>query len=164
MSKTGYKGISRIDQEKKKTYGWFVRISCNGTKKSKFFSDQSYGNKEAALQEAIKYRDQMEKELGKPRTDRTVVTQSPRNRTGIIGVQRKSKTVKGTNGEKVSKEYFEVSWSPWPGRLCRTWISIDKYGEKGALLKACALRREKEREMYGGVVRPNWVSALGKLG
>ena len=148
MAKSGHKGISRIDQEEKNTHGWFVRISFNGIKRSKFFSDHVCGNKAIALEKAVKFRDKVEKELGKPRTDRTVVSRSPRNRSGIIGIQRKVKIAKNANGEAVEKHYFEVNWSPWPGKLCRTWVSIEKFGEKGALLKACAIRREKERDVW----------------
>lgn len=163
MARSGHKGISRIDQDKRKTYGWYARVNFNGVEHAKFFSDKSCGSREKALQEAIKYRDRIEKEIGKPRTDRTVVSRSPRNSSGIIGVRRKTREVKSENGEKKFKSYYEVSWTPWPGRLNRTWVSIDEFGEKEALRRACAIRREKEREMYGSVVKSNWAASLGKL-
>ena len=140
-----------------------MRVNFNGVEHAKFFSDKSCGSREKALQEAIKYRDKIEKEIGKPRTDRTVVSRSPRNSSGIIGVRRKTREVKSENGEKKFKSYYEVSWTPWPGRLNRTWVSIDEFGEKEALRRACAIRREKEREMYGSVVKSNWAASLGKL-
>ena len=65
--------------------------------------------------------------------------------------------------ERVVRNVYEVTWNPEPGRLKRTWVSIDEYGEEAAFRKACAIRREKEREMYGEVVAPNWEGSLSKL-
>ncbi|HXG90798.1 MAG TPA: AP2 domain-containing protein [Blastocatellia bacterium] len=163
MAKSGHKGISRIDQSKKNTHGWYVRVRFNGTQRVKFFSDNQYGGKEKALEEAIRFRNRAEQEMGKPRTDRLVIASNPRNRSGIMGIRRKTKVVKTENGERVVSNVYEVSWNPEPGRLCRTWVSIDKLGEKEALKEACRIRREKEREMYGSVVRASWAASLSKL-
>ncbi len=81
-----------------------------------------------------------------------------------MGVQRKTKVVTTEDGEeRVIKNVYEVTWNPEPGRLCRTWVSIDEYGEEAAFRKACAIRREKEREMFGSVVKTNWEDSLKKL-
>jgi hypothetical protein len=39
------KGISRIDLEKKRLHGWYVRVSFNGEELCKFFPDCKCGNK-----------------------------------------------------------------------------------------------------------------------
>jgi hypothetical protein len=163
MAKSGYKGICRIDQPSKKTHGWYVRVSFNKKQRSKFFADDRSGGKEQGLKRAVEYRNQLEKEMGKPRTDRMVMAHNPRNSSGIMGVQRKRRVVKTPEGERIVSRYFEVTWNPWPGKVCRTWVSIDELGEKAALLKACAIRREKEREIFGSVVLPNWNASLAKL-
>lgn len=163
MAKSGYKGISRIDQTERKTYGWYVRVRFNGTQRSKFFSDEANGGREKALEQAVLFRNRTEQELGKPRTDRLVIARNPRNRSGITGVQRKTKIIKTETGERKIKNVYEVTWNPEPGKLCRTWVSIDEYGEEAALRKACAIRREKEREMFGSEVLPNWTNNLAKL-
>jgi hypothetical protein len=163
MAKSGYKGISRIDQEKRNTHGWYVRVSFNGEKRAKFFSDTSYGGNEEALKRAVEYRNEAEQKLGKPRTNRLVIARNPRNRSGITGVQRKTKVVKTETGERISRNVYEVTWNPEPGRMAREWVSIDEYGEEAAFRKACAIRREKEREMYGEVVSTNWEDSLSKL-
>jgi hypothetical protein len=163
MSKSGHKGISRIDQPERKTHGWYVRVRFNGTQRAKFFSDESHGGREEALEKAVRYRNRTEQDLGKPRTDRLVIASNPRNRSGIMGVQRKTKIVKTPTGERAIKNVYEVSWNPEPGRLCRTWVSIDEYGEEAALRKACAIRREKEREMFGSEVLSNWTNNLARL-
>lgn len=135
-----YKGISRIEQTAKNTFGWYVRVFFNGEMKSKFFSDDKYGGQEKALNRALTCRNRFEKELGKPRTDRRVVTRSPKNRTGVVGVQRIVKE---------GREVFEVNWNPSPGIIKRTSVSIEKYGEEKAFMKAFRIRKQKEKEIYG---------------
>lgn len=163
MAKSGYKGVSRIDQPERKTHGWYVRVRFNGVQRAKFFSDEVHGGRDKSLEQAVNYRNKAEQELGKPRTERLVIARNPRNRSGFTGIQRKTKIVKTEDGERVSRNVYEVTWSPEPGRLCRTWVSIDEYGEEAALRKACAIRREKEREMFGSEVTTNWADSLSKL-
>lgn len=163
-AQSGYKGVSRIEQPARNTFGWYVRVTFNKEKRVKFFSDAACGGKDKALKEAVRFRNQAEKELGKPRTDRLVIGGNPRNTSGIMGVQRKSKVVVTEEGQKrVLKNVYEVTWNPEPGRLCRMLVSIDEYGEEGAFRKACAIRREKEKEMFGSVVKSNWQDSLKKL-
>ncbi len=149
MAKSGHKSISRIDTPSKRTHGWYVRVYFNRTMHSKFFSDSLYGDSEAALEEAIRYRDEVERKVGKPRTDRHVVTASPRNQSGVIGVQRKIKRSRSRHGKMTECEVYEVTWNPEPNVIRRTSVSIDRYGEEEAFRRACTIRREKEREMYG---------------
>jgi hypothetical protein len=163
MAKSGYKGISRIDQPKKNTHGWYVRVRFNGAQRVKFFSDNAHGGRDEALQEAVRFRDRAEQEMGKPRTDRLVIAHNPRNRSGIMGIRRKTKVIQTEDGERVVSNVYEITWNPEPGRLCRTFVSIDKLGEKEALREACRIRREKEREMFGSVVKASWASSLAKL-
>lgn len=160
---SGHKGISRIDQLKKHTHGWYVRVRFNNTSRAKFFSDEAHGGEEKALEKAVAYRNRLERELGKPRTDRAVIASSPRNSTGVIGIQRTVKVARMKNGERSYSNVYEVTWSVTPGVLGRTSVSIDKHGDQEAFRRACAIRRAKEREMYGEVVAPNWSAALGKL-
>jgi len=163
MSKSGYKGICRIDQPKRKTYGWYVRVTFNGKHIAKFFSDKANGGKQKALEAAVLYRDKAEKDLGRPRTDRLVIAHNPRNSSGIMGIQRKTRVVKDKKGERVVDRWYVVTWNPEPGRVERIFVPVDKYGEKAALLKACAIRREKEKQMYGATVKPNWEASFVKL-
>ena len=163
MAKSGYKGISRIDQPSRNTFGWYVRVMFNGMTRCKFFSDKVSGGKQKALEAAIQYRNKAEKELGRPRTDRLVTRGSGRNETGVTGVNIEKRKVRTEDGEKEVKKYYVVSWHPWPGKTCREFVSIEKYGERGGLMRACRIRREKEREMYGSEVKGNWKASLGRL-
>jgi hypothetical protein len=140
MARSGHKGISRIDHKKRNTHGWYVRVTFQGTTHSKLFSDSVHGGEEKALQRAIRYRNKLEREVGRPRTDRTVVSKVARSNTGIQGVNR---IWKGTG------EAYEVTWSPEPNVIQRTSISIRKHGEEEALKKAIALRRKVEKKIYG---------------
>ncbi len=152
VAKSGYKGISRIDQISRNTYGWYLRVRCYGIMYSKFFSDKKFGNKNKALQAAVEFRDDLERELGLPRTDRYVVMQSPHNKTGVIGIQRKVKKHRKKSGEYSYWNVFEVTYNPEPGVTKKTSVSIDLHGEKEAFRRACLIRRQKEREIYGACV------------
>src|ERR1044071_6374364 len=88
MTKSGHKGVSRIDSPQKKMHGWYVRVRLNNVTKSKFVPDRLYGGTEAALERAVEFRNEFERELGKPRTDWVVVGSNPRNAGGVAGVRR----------------------------------------------------------------------------
>ena len=163
MAKSGHKGISRIDSEQKKMHGWYVRVRFNNETRSKFVTDRQHGNKEAALKAAVECRDELERELGKPRTDWVVVGSNPRNRVGVAGVRRAVKKYKGKDGTVYENEVYEVSWNAGREKKGRTSVSIRKYGEARAFRMACAIRREKERQMYGEPVAAKWAGALSKV-
>ncbi len=160
MAKSGHKGISRIDQETRNHHGWYVRVTFGGNKHSKFFSDSKHGGSKPALDAAVAHRDQIEREFGKPRTDRQVAPKTARNTSGVVGVRRRSRRLVDGDG---LREYFEVSWNPWPGKVCRKMFSISELGERQAFLQACAFRRQKERETFGGEVKGNWAGSLSTI-
>jgi hypothetical protein len=147
MATSGYKSISRVDHEKKHAYGWLVRIAFNGERYQKFFSDAANGGKRASLKAAIEWRNRTEKKIGKPRTERKVVVASPRNTSGTVGIRKTMKAM--TRDYKVMGPVYEVWWFPKPGEIRKTSVSIYKYGQKEALRRALALRRQGEKEMYG---------------
>jgi IMP cyclohydrolase len=163
MAKSGHKGISRIDCPERKTVGWYVRVRLKNVTKSKFISDKIHGGKEAALVKAVECRDQLEQELGKPRTDWVVVGNNPRNASGIVGVRRAVKKYKGKDGKIFLNEVYEVSWHAGREKKGQTSVSIKKYGELAAFRRACAIRRQKEQEMYGTVVVSKWAQSLSKV-
>jgi hypothetical protein len=163
MAKSGYKGISRIDSPQKKMHGWYIRVRLNNVTKSKFISDLKNGGKEAALKKAIECRNQLEQELGKPRTDWVIVGNNPRNKSGVVGVRRAVKKYTGKDGKVYLNEVYEVSWNAGREKKGRTSVSITKYGERGAFRRACAIRRQKEQQMYGEVVLSKWAESLAKV-
>ncbi len=145
LPSSGHKSISRINSEKNNTFGWYVRVVFRGEMHSKFFSDAKHGTPEKALAQAVRHRNRVEREMGKPRTNRSVVAPKPGAGTGIVGVQRITKG---------SHEAFQVTWSPEPNVVSRTSVSIAKYGEADAFRRACRIREKKERALYGKAVMP----------
>ena len=133
------KGVTRIDDPGRHGVGWYARVTYGGKTHSKYFADMAHGGTKAAFLKALGWRNAKEKELGKPRTDRTFAKAGHRSPTGVHGVYQQKKS-------------FVVAWTPAPGRLERKFISITKYGREGALRRAIELRRKHERELYGRAV------------
>jgi len=142
------KGISRIDT--KDTHGWYVRIYKNGKTYSKLYSDNKYGGKDRALQVAYKARLvalEALKDLPKE-SKRRLVMSDKRNKSGIIGV---SKTTK-INKNGTTSEYYQVTWSPEPGKVKNRQWSVRKYGLEEARRLATDFRREVMEQIYGSRV------------
>ncbi len=129
-----HKDIARIDQEEKRTHGWYVRVRFYGKTHSKFFSDKKCGGRYSSLLSAISWRDEIEKAIGKVRTDKHVVTVSNTS-TGVVGVRL---------NEKLNR--YEVSWVTTMGKQGKTSVSINKHGKEKALELACEIRKKKEAE------------------
>ena len=140
------KGISRIDSGS--THGWFVRGYRNGKTFSRLFSDIKNGGREAALEKAREFRQQLQQKLEElpqePRA-RRIVTRDARNSTGVLGVCKTRK--KSPNG--TMNECYSVSWRPSPGVQKCTSFSIRKYGEQKAFELAVEHRRKMLLEIHG---------------
>jgi len=163
MGSSGHKGISRIDSAAKKMHGWYVRVRFNKQSRAKYIPDRLYASKDASLRAAVECRDELEKELGRPRTDYLVIANSGRNNSGVAGVRRAVRKHKGKDGTVYLYDVYEVTWRAGREKIGRTSVSIRKYGERRAFRMACAIRREKERQMYGEPVRGKWAEALTKV-
>ncbi|MEN8139859.1 MAG: AP2 domain-containing protein [Thermodesulfobacteriota bacterium] len=129
-----HKDIARIDQEEKRTHGWYVRVRFYGKTHSKFFSDGKCGGRYSSLLAAVAWRDQTEKRLGKVRTDKHIVTVS-NTTTGVVGVRL---------NDKLNR--YEVSWVNEEGKQGKTSVSIRKHGKEAAFKRACDIRQMKESE------------------
>ncbi len=132
-----HKDIARIDQEEKRTHGWYVRVRYYGKTYSKFFSDRKCGGRYSSLLSALAWRDKTEADLGKVRTDKHIVTVS-NSKTGVVGVRLNSKLNR-----------YEVSWVTIEGKQGKTSVSIRRHGQKKAFEKACQIRKVKEAERLG---------------
>ena len=128
------KDVARIDQEDKRTHGWYVRVRFQGTTHSKFFSDGKCGGRYSSLLAALTWRDTMEKKIGKIRTDKHLVTVS-NTTTGVVGVRF---------NEKLNR--YEVSWVNRVGKQGKTSVSVNKNGKEKAFQIACEIRKVKEAE------------------
>jgi hypothetical protein len=143
LPSSGHKGVSRVDSEKRNSHGWLVRVRFKGESLSRFFTDSVYGGKEKSLRAAVRGRNELEREMGKPRTDRTLIVQAAQDTTGVPGVKLTMKE---------GREVFEVTWCPRPNVVSRTSVSIAKYGAEAAFHRACRIRQSKERALYGSII------------
>ena len=134
------KGLSRIDEPGGHGVGWYARVRFQGKTHSKYFADAAHGGTRRAFAKALAWRNEKELDLGKPRTDRVV----PAGRG----------SPKGTVGVYLAKDSYVVAWSPSPGVLRREFVSIRRHGREEAFRRAVALRRRRERSVYGGVISP----------
>lgn len=139
------KGISRIDS--KGTHGWYVRVYKNGKTYSKLYSDSKYNGKERALKFAQKARELALETINKipDKPIRRLVTRDKRNKSGIVGVSKTQKTLKSG---KIN-HYYQVTWSPSPGKIKNRQWSVRKYGEERAFELARNFRDEVMLSVYG---------------
>ena len=149
--------ISR--QDSNHTHGYWVRIfqfgDGNGMTFQKSFPDLSCGGKRQALRKAKAWRDKKMKFLPDIPIRITHEKISPRNTTGVIGVQLDRKVFK--NGY----EYFTyvASWYPEKYNRQTKYFPVDKYGEAVAFRLACEARAqgiegiEKVRQKFKKAVK-----------
>ncbi len=133
------KGVTRIDDPGGHGVGWYARVRYRGKTWSKYFADMSHKGTMGAFRKAVDWRNDKEKEIGKPRTDRMVVGQKARGGNKVTGVHQ-------------ARNSFVVAWSPKPGVVIRKFVSIAKYGKKKAFEKAVELRQKGERAIYGRAI------------
>jgi hypothetical protein len=131
------KDIARIDQESKRSHGWYVRVRFKDKNHSKFFADKKNGGRDSALLAAITWRNNTRDKIGKPHSDKHIVTKSC-TVTGVVGVRLDEKF----------NCYF-VGWVNPEGKPGKTSVSIKKYGKVEAFKKACLIRKEREAERLG---------------
>lgn len=152
MPITKNKGISRIDSEACRTYGWYVRARFQGKVISKLFSDRKYGGKAKALMKARRfYKKSMEK-LVRKHSDlatnkipvKTIVSKNKRNNTGVVGVQK----IERKNYGGTVYQAYRVNWTERSGKSRTKFFSIDKHGDKKAFALACQHRKDQIMEHY----------------
>jgi len=134
MSNTGFKNISKYSG-KRAGKGLQVRVQWRKRIRYRRFPYNEFGDSFAkTLVAAIRWRDEMEVLLGKPRTERRILS-GP----GVF----QSKDSHGN-------EYWVAQCSPAKGEIIRKCFSIKKYGKQKAYLFAWAERGEMEKMYYGG--------------
>lgn len=140
-----FKGISRIDS--RGTHGWYVRVKKNGKSFAKLFSDSKYNGREHALKCAKKAHAIAMETMGTaPATpSRRLVTTDKRNKTGMVGVNKTFKT----NTKGTVTEYYQVTWSPAPGKIKNRQWSVHKYGREEAFRLAKSFREQIMISIYG---------------
>ncbi len=140
-----HKNITRVDHPASRTHGYSVRIMWRGERRAKFFSDTVHGDRLGALTAALEWRNETEKELGKPRTERQVLG-IVYSSSGTPGVRR----LRDGN-----TEYYEATWGTTTRKQGRRRFSISKYGEKRALQLAKQARLQGERLRWKTPAHPD---------
>lgn len=138
-------GISRIDQPKHWTHGFFVRVSWQGQIFSGFFADKKYGGREQALAVSQAFYLELRKKLGIPaQRSRQWWAENVgrRGKSGIRGVQRVI-----DRRVKPWRKYWLAKWSPELGVVKKKEFSIRKHGEEKAKQLAIRARRAGVRSM-----------------
>ncbi|NNJ10216.1 AP2 domain-containing protein [Chloroflexales bacterium ZM16-3] len=131
---TKYKNLTRIEMGPKHRPGYLVRVTWAKKTYTKYFADAAYGDRLGSLAAAVEWRDQIEREVGKPHTKRQMIGIAYSN-TGIIGISRTS---------KAGKPIYQVTWYE-DGKQRRRVFSIDLMGEQKALKAARKVRAEVDR-------------------
>lgn len=131
-----HKGVTRIENYKRRADGWWTRLQSRGRRFSKFFKDSDYADTEAALRAAQRHRRRLLRE--NPQMSRQENAERTTAKTGkIIGVRRVIQ-------KRFGHEYavWQARWSPRKYvRRVRTF-GVDKYGEKEAKRLAIETRLE----------------------
>jgi hypothetical protein len=128
MSNTGHKGISRVDDEASNKHGFLVYVGWKGESYHlPFVSDRDYGDK--GLDAAIQARNDKEREIGKPRTDKML-------RSHVVGVHVE---VDGHGNEMVVAQCGNM----------RRYFSTKKVGIEKARMLAFKEREAMEKEYFG---------------
>nr|WP_052295019.1 AP2 domain-containing protein [Oscillochloris trichoides] len=132
---TKYKNLTRIESSPKHRPGYLVRVTWAKKTYTKYFADVAYGDRLGSLAAAVEWRDQVEREVGKPRTNRPAIGVAYSN-TGIVGISRTT---------KAGKPIYQVTWYE-DGKQRRRVFSIELLGEQKALKAARKVRAEIERQ------------------
>lgn len=152
-------GISRIDDEKYRTFAWRVKLMRHGRQHVKNFPDLKFGGGEQALHRARQYRDELVRTH--PPITRKEMCQIKRsnNKSGITGVCTYAKRYVRRDGSVKENWYWEGSWPNDKGESIKAIFPVKKYGPE--LARQMAINaRQRGIECIEGVF---WRSERGEL-
>jgi len=128
------KSIYLVERVNKNLHGLEVKVVYEKQVKRKFFSIKKYDSFEDCLEAAIFYRNELEKQFNKARTENCIKTIQNSN-TKFLGVsyykRSNSYIVNWTNSKRI--QYAKV-------------FSIKEHGKEGALNLAKKYREQKQKE------------------
>lgn len=134
--------IHRVDNLKTRTHCWRVVVRRQGAHLTKYFSDNLFGSKEAALEAAIAYRNAFLPEISG--VDYFLWRREfkrPQNTSGIVGVARYV-TVSRSAKKHTEYPFWQAYWRDADGKRRSRTFMVKQYGEDGAKERACEARRE----------------------
>lgn len=126
--------ISRIDTNR--AHGWRVRFEQGRLQISKLFSDRVYGSKEEARDEAIRYRDEIKRNLRTSQHDLGIKLEDADTNTGYLGIDY----VEAESGDEASN-YFAAQVRLSPDKVVRRRFPLKQAGYERVLLQAVRWQR-----------------------
>lgn len=131
--------ITRVDYEKRRQHGWWVRIQRDGKQHQRFFSDHALGNKLSALVAAEQFRDELLRHYPKPARGNNFNRTTTRNTTGIPGVTR-------TTTRKDGRVYqiWQAAWLLPDGRRKTKKFAFSEGGRSEREAKQLAIQARRE--------------------
>ncbi|MFG0290965.1 MAG: pathogenesis-related transcriptional factor and ERF protein [Rhodopirellula sp. JB044] len=137
-TKTVAKGITRFEMENRS--GYMVRISRNGNRVNKYFSDSKFGGKRKAFVAAKEAYQELLEEMGPPENS-TRNRLTSRNSTGVVGVHVAYSQDNRYPGCAYSA--YCASWVTEDGRREKASFAWNKYGQDRAF-ELAVLAREQQ--------------------
>lgn len=131
------KSIYKIDLPSNGTKGYQVQVKWQGKVHTKYFAASKCGGMTGALLSAVSWRDALELEFNKRRSEGLVRVGSGTTGTGVSGVT-------------LRKGNYIAKWLDINGKAHHRSFSKRKYGAREAFNMACAVRRDKEVELLLG--------------
>lgn len=112
-----------------------------GEKTEKFFSDNKFGGKRAALVAAKEFRDQLEESSRKYSVKELSLRPSVRNKSGVVGV-RLHEQIDLRGDFEYHYWYWIAQWTDRLGRRKTKSFSVHTHGDEEAFRLAVEARRK----------------------
>lgn len=152
-------GISRYDDNKRRSHGWRVSLRRHGKRLVENFPDKKHGGRQRAFKLAQKYRDGLLRKFPPISRKEVCLIKRSNNQSGISGVCTYAKGYKLRDGSYRETWYWEASWPGENGKKVSVNFSVNKYGEE--LARSMAIRARKMG--LDGVKGAFWVSERGVI-
>ena len=132
--------ITRIDYDRRRQYGWWVRVMRDGLQHQKFFSDSAHGGKAGALRAAKEHRNYLLKRYPKPEHGNMFNRASSRNNSGgYPGVHKSRDTRLGR-----TYEVWVAGWTLPNGRTITRKYHFSPDGRREREAKQLAIKAREE--------------------
>ncbi|MEM9184669.1 MAG: AP2/ERF family transcription factor [Pseudomonadota bacterium] len=164
LGEYGWYGLSRIDDQKSRCYGWRVSLRRDGTQYVKTFHDKKCGGRDTALELAKEWRDHIAETVAPMSRYKLAQIVRANNQSGITGVCRYTKRHRRADGSYGENSYWEANWPTVPGKHGRATFAVKIYGEAKARELAITARSKALTALEGfywkadtpGAVRSNF--------
>ena len=134
------RNITRVDYERRRQHGWWVRVTRDGEQYQKFFSDSANGGKFSARRAAIEHRDYLLKRYPKPEHGNMFNRASSRNMSGGYPGVHKTRDIK----QGRTYEVWVAGWTLPGGRSITRKYHFSPDGRSEREAKQLAIKARAE--------------------